>query len=256
MRCASAKRASRWWKIRKRCRACRRPCWLPEDAPATSVDSAHRRTAEGAITLDQLIEKGQRKLAADPEAFERIRARFDDQALAVLYMTSGATGEPKMGLVTHAALVINIDMTPAVLPLTADDCTVAFLPSAHIAQRVVGELMPLRTGSSVWFSEGPLEASARTAHRAADLFSLAAASVGAHVLQHPGRNQEAPRSAAQNVLSGAGHGFARRAVTPQRPARPRLDALRAAASSTKSSSTKFASAWAGACAFPSPAPRR
>jgi long-chain acyl-CoA synthetase len=110
--------------------------------------------AEGAITLDQLMEKGQRQLAADPDAFERIRAGFDDQALAVLYMTSGATGEPKMGLVTHAALVINIDMTPAVLPLTPDDCTVAFLPSAHIAQRVVGELMPLRTGSSVWFSEG------------------------------------------------------------------------------------------------------
>jgi long-chain acyl-CoA synthetase len=110
--------------------------------------------AEGAITLDQVIEKGQRELAADPQAFERIRARFDDQALAILYMTSGATGEPKMGLVTHAALVINIDMTPSVLPLTADDCTVAFLPSAHIAQRVVAELMPLRTGSCVWFSEG------------------------------------------------------------------------------------------------------
>ena len=110
--------------------------------------------AEGAITLDHLMEKGKSELAADPNTFDNIRAGFDDQALAVLYMTSGATGEPKMGLVTHAALVINIDMTPAVLPLTPDDCTVAFLPSAHIAQRVVGELMPLRTGSSVWFSEG------------------------------------------------------------------------------------------------------
>jgi len=111
-------------------------------------------TAAGAITLDQLIEKGRGQLASDPHAFERIRGRFDDQAVAVLYMTSGATGEPKMGLVTHAALVINIDMTPAVLPLTPEDCTVAFLPSAHIAQRVVGELMPVRTGSCVWFSEG------------------------------------------------------------------------------------------------------
>jgi len=126
---------------------------LPQDAPDLQWILL-TGTAEGAITLEQLMEKGQRKLAADPEAFERIRARFDDQALAVLYMTSGATGEPKMGLVTHAALVINIDMTPAVLPLTSDDCTVAFLPSAHIAQRVVGELMPLRTGASVWFSEG------------------------------------------------------------------------------------------------------
>jgi long-chain acyl-CoA synthetase len=126
---------------------------LPEGAPALQWILL-TGTADGAMTLDQLIEKGQSRLAADPDAFERIRARFDDQALAVLYMTSGATGEPKMGLVTHAALVINIDMTPAVLPLTPDDCTVAFLPSAHIAQRVVGELMPLRTGSCVWFSEG------------------------------------------------------------------------------------------------------
>lgn len=126
---------------------------LPEGAPDIEWILL-TGTAEGAMTLDQVIEKGQGRLAGDPDAFERIRARFDDQALAVLYMTSGATGEPKMGLVTHAALVINIDMTPAVLPLTPDDCTVAFLPSAHIAQRVVGELMPLRTGSCVWFSEG------------------------------------------------------------------------------------------------------
>ncbi len=69
-------------------------------------------------------------------------------------MTSGATGEPKMGLVTHHALVSNIDMAPAVLPLTPDDVTIAFLPSAHIAQRVVVQLVPLRQGSEVWFSEG------------------------------------------------------------------------------------------------------
>ena len=110
--------------------------------------------AAGALTLQDLIGKGQRKLAEDPAAFDHLLAQYDDQALAVLYMTSGATGEPKMGLVSHRALVSNIDMTPAVLPLTADDCTVAFLPSAHIAQRVAVELMPVRTGASVWFSEG------------------------------------------------------------------------------------------------------
>jgi long-chain acyl-CoA synthetase len=110
--------------------------------------------AEGAISLAELIEMGKRKIAEDPEAFRRIQDQYDDSALAVLYMTSGATGEPKMGLVTHRALVTNVDMTPAVLPLTPEDCTVAFLPSAHIAQRMVAELMPVRTGSCVWFSEG------------------------------------------------------------------------------------------------------
>lgn len=110
--------------------------------------------SENTLTLNHLIEKGHQALEQDPEAFNRIRASFDDSALAVLYMTSGATGEPKMGLVTHSALVKNVDMTPYVLPLTPDDCTVAFLPSAHIAQRVVSELMTARTGCCVWFSEG------------------------------------------------------------------------------------------------------
>ena len=109
---------------------------------------------EGVLTLDDLTERGKQRLAEDPTAFDQLRSQYDDQALAVLYMTSGATGEPKMGLVSHQALVSNIDMTPAVLPVGPDDRTVVFLPSAHIAQRVAGELLPVRTGASVWFSEG------------------------------------------------------------------------------------------------------
>jgi long-chain acyl-CoA synthetase len=107
----------------------------------------------GFDTLESLRAEGRRILAADPSAFERIRAEFDDSAAAILYMTSGATGEPKMGLVTHRALVTNIDMGPHVLPLSPLDSTIAFLPSAHIAQRVVVELLPARDGACVWFSE-------------------------------------------------------------------------------------------------------
>jgi long-chain acyl-CoA synthetase len=110
--------------------------------------------AEGALTLNDLIVAGKRRLAEEPDAFDRLLAEYDDSAIAILYMTSGATGEPKMGLVSHRALVTNLDMTPAVLPLSPEDCTVAFLPSAHMAQRMVGELLPVRTGCAVWFSEG------------------------------------------------------------------------------------------------------
>jgi len=109
--------------------------------------------APDCMTLDQLRAEGQRILAADPRAFERIRSEFTDADLAMLYMTSGATGEPKMGLVTHRAIVTNLDMGPHVLPLSPDDSTIAFLPSAHIAQRVVVELLPAREGACVWFSE-------------------------------------------------------------------------------------------------------
>ncbi len=109
--------------------------------------------AEGAITLDELRAEGRKALDQDPGAFEKIRAEVHPEDPAVLYLTSGATGEPKMGLVTHAALTTNIDMGPQVLELTPADSTIAFLPSAHIAQRVVIELLPIRMGIPVWFSE-------------------------------------------------------------------------------------------------------
>src|ERR1700693_1357443 len=105
------------------------------------------------LTLEQLRAEGRLALSEDAQAFEKIRAGVNADDLAILYLTSGATGEPKMGLVTHAALVANVDAGPTVLPLLPTDSTIGFLPSAHIAQRVVIELVPIRLGVTVWFSE-------------------------------------------------------------------------------------------------------
>ncbi len=109
--------------------------------------------AEGVLTLEQLRAKGRAALKKDRHAVEKICAEVRPDDPAILYLTSGATGEPKMGLVSHAALTSNIDMGPLVLPLTHKDSTIAFLPSAHIAQRVVIEFLPIRLGIPVWFSE-------------------------------------------------------------------------------------------------------
>jgi long-chain acyl-CoA synthetase len=109
--------------------------------------------AEGTLTLEQLRAQGRQALADDAQAFDKIHAEVRAEDLAVLYLTSGATGEPKMGLVTHAALVANVDMGPVALKLYPTDCTISFLPSAHIAQRVVIELLPIGMGVPVWFSE-------------------------------------------------------------------------------------------------------
>ena len=109
--------------------------------------------AENVLTLEGLRAEGRKLLAEDPQAFEKICAEVRPEDLAILYLTSGATGEPKMGLTTHAALVANVDMGPIALRLSPDDCTISFLPSAHIAQRVVIELLPIEMGVPVWFSE-------------------------------------------------------------------------------------------------------
>lgn len=101
--------------------------------------------AEGALSLSILRELGR----------EAGRPPFDvnPEDNAILYLTSGATGEPKMVMTTHGAIMTNILMGPKVLPLTPDDITVAFLPSAHIAQRVVVEILPILSGTAVSFAE-------------------------------------------------------------------------------------------------------
>jgi long-chain acyl-CoA synthetase len=58
-----------------------------------------------------------------------------------------------MAMVTHQAIVANLDMGPQALPIGPADRTVAWLPSAHVAQRVVIELLPIRSGMPVWFAE-------------------------------------------------------------------------------------------------------
>ena len=108
---------------------------------------------EGALTLEQLRERGRAARAADPEILSRITGSVTAADNAILYLTSGATGEPKMVMVTHGAIVQNIEMGPAVLPAGPEDMTIAFLPSAHITQRIVMELLPVASAVPVTFSE-------------------------------------------------------------------------------------------------------
>ena len=108
---------------------------------------------EGARTLDELRVSGRQRLVADPEAFTKLSSRVSPEDPAILYLTSGATGEPKMGLATHGSITLNLDMGPAVLPLGPADRALVFLPSAHIAQRVVMQLLMMRMAVPCWFSE-------------------------------------------------------------------------------------------------------
>ncbi|MEO8126690.1 MAG: AMP-binding protein, partial [Bryobacteraceae bacterium] len=108
----------------------------------------------GVLTLAELRESGRAAMAADAALFEHLLDAISPEDPAVLYVTSGATGEPKMGLATHRAIVSNLDIAPQLVELTPSDCTLVFLPSAHIAQRIVGEFLPILFGMPVYFSEG------------------------------------------------------------------------------------------------------
>ena len=109
--------------------------------------------AEGAVSLERLQQLGRELLDSDPAAVDRLKEEVSPDDGAILYMTSGATGEPKMGVVSHAAIIANLDMAPGSFPIGPEDSTLVFLPSAHIAQRIVLELIPMRMGTQVYFSE-------------------------------------------------------------------------------------------------------
>jgi long-chain acyl-CoA synthetase len=130
-------------------------------APLRAAETGHwillTGEAEGALSLDALRQRGRDAIANDPGLMARIEAEVHPEDAAILYLTSGATGEPKMALVTHGSVVANLDMGPHVLPLGPEDSTVAFLPSAHIAQRVVIEYLPMRCGMPVTFFESLLK---------------------------------------------------------------------------------------------------
>ena len=108
---------------------------------------------EGALSLRDLRELGKKVLETDASSFQATQNEISPSDPAILYLTSGATGAPKMGLTSHAAILANLEMGPVVLPITPEDSTIVFLPSAHIAQRIVLELVPMSMGTPVWFSE-------------------------------------------------------------------------------------------------------
>ena len=173
------------------------------------------------MTLDALRGLGRDALAADAGLLARICGGVSPSDTAILYLTSGATGEPKMALVTHQSVVANIDMGPAVLPIGPKDSTVAFLPSAHIAQRVVMEFLPhaLRHAGDVL--REPFEAAPGYSQGAPHHPAGSAAHVGAHLFHHLHRSSEAPGGHAQGILRRARPGTRRRAVPPRGQSRCR-----------------------------------
>ncbi|HZQ50931.1 MAG TPA: long-chain fatty acid--CoA ligase [Bryobacteraceae bacterium] len=120
---------------------------LPPNVILMTGESPHARS------LAELQNLGRELLARDPKALDRTMAELSPGDAAILYLTSGATGQPKMGLTSHSAILANIDAAPVVLPTGPEDSMLVFLPSAHIAQRIVLELVPMRMGTPVWFSE-------------------------------------------------------------------------------------------------------
>jgi len=109
------------------------------------------------ISLEQLRAIGRDYLAAHPGLIDTRRQSRKSGDVAILVYTSGTTGRPKGAMITHANLCSVLAGQSGSLfeGLPQGGERVAFLPLCHIAERMIGEYVPIMRSSVVNFVENP-----------------------------------------------------------------------------------------------------
>ncbi|MFC8592267.1 AMP-dependent synthetase/ligase [Streptomyces atroolivaceus] len=91
----------------------------------------------------------------DDGAFEALTdAATADQPLALVY-TSGTTGDPKGVVLSHRNVIYQSLMQDQLAPVPEHPRSVAYLPLAHVAERVLGMYMPICNAGHVTICPHP-----------------------------------------------------------------------------------------------------
>jgi long-chain acyl-CoA synthetase len=107
---------------------------------------------EGAVTKDQIIERGSKVASENPTLLEKsITAIKPDDLFTIMY-TSGTTGPPKGVMLTHNNLISNAVAVASLLPIGPDDIAFSWLPLSHSFGRLASMLY-FHVGCSVVYAE-------------------------------------------------------------------------------------------------------
>jgi len=118
---------------------------LVMDPPPASRDSRVR--AWSAVLAD-----GERRLAADANAFRSLAEATRPGDLATIIYTSGTTGDPKGAMLTHDNIASNVEACLQVVDLNANDSCLSFLPLCHIFERMAGLYAMLAAGATIAYA--------------------------------------------------------------------------------------------------------
>lgn len=140
-----------------------------QKAAKEKLESASKGTRDSIETaqktLEQFSETAQRTLGQFGEAARKLVDRkskdskgafeLTEESVAVILYTSGTTGHSKGVVLVHRNLVSNVISGVACIPVFETDRFLSVLPMAHTYESTVGLLVPVHSGSSVYYLQKP-----------------------------------------------------------------------------------------------------
>ena len=122
---------------------------LPKVEKAVVFDAYHPKDLPNVTSFADFIETG-----IDDDSFEqRIESSKPEEVISFIY-TSGTTGHPKAGVINSDNVISMIKYLPDMLDIRKEDISLAYLPLAHIAERLLGHFLKLVYGNETAFAEG------------------------------------------------------------------------------------------------------
>ncbi len=108
---------------------------------------------EGALSLEDLRERGRSLGRAEPELIARRAAQAKPEDLATLIYTSGTTGPPKGVMLSHRNILSNVAAGLRVFDLRDTDTSLSFLPLSHILERMAGLYCMYQARTTIAYAE-------------------------------------------------------------------------------------------------------
>ncbi|MGA2478666.1 MAG: long-chain fatty acid--CoA ligase [Spirochaetia bacterium] len=104
------------------------------------------------ITYTDIMSRGTKRLAADPQAWQREMQKGAPEDLATIIYTSGTTGEPKGVMLTHGNFLHNVRTIPGAIHVGPTDVFLSVLPVWHSFERII-ENFALSQGTALAYSK-------------------------------------------------------------------------------------------------------
>ena len=108
-------------------------------------------TADWVLSWDELLVRGKKRLADDPDAVSRTAGTITPDTLATLIYTSGTTGTPKGVMISHRNVVWTAECLRRAANIDLGPRMVSYLPLAHIAERLATHYLATYLAGQVWF---------------------------------------------------------------------------------------------------------